>query len=77
MSDLVWFLEKSTLNPDLPYNITGYFISGFYCIRKVVFCVLRSGTSATGFVAERMPHSSDLEEVIMIRITKICDSSIP
>ena len=20
MSDLVWFLEKSTLNPDLPYN---------------------------------------------------------
>ena len=20
MSDLIWFLEKSTLNPDLPYN---------------------------------------------------------
>ena len=25
-------------------------------IRKLVFCVLRSGTSATRFVAERMPH---------------------
>ena len=25
-------------------------------IRKVVFCVLRYGTSTTGFVAERLPH---------------------
>ena len=25
-------------------------------IRQVVFCVLRSGTSDTGFVAERLPH---------------------
>ena len=29
-------------------------------IRKVVFCVLRSGTSATGFVAERVPHCTEM-----------------
>ena len=34
---MVWFLEKSTLNPDLLYN---RLLSGFYCIAYVIMSAL-------------------------------------
>ena len=37
MSDLVWFLEKSTLNPDLPYNRLLYNRFLLYQIESCVF----------------------------------------
>ena len=59
MSDLVWFLEKSTLNPDLPYNRLLYnrFLLYFANPKfpEVVTvsddqCTLHSGYKLRGFV---------------------------
>ena len=49
MSDLVWFLEKSTLNPDLPYNRLLYkrfLLYILFSVLKVLFshpCYEESG----------------------------------